>query len=362
MRPAVNVANVVRKHKHVLRIAGVVLQCYLATQHLGGVLFGNINDVPVKNFLALVEVFDEHPQPVVEPEHVLLAVALVFERYLQARIQVRHFSDSLDERIVLKLSVAEHLLVRHKSYLRTALCRIADLLNAALRDSPDTLEMIMLSVAIDVRLEPLAQGVDHADADPVQPAGHFIAVLVELATRVQRTEHDLEGAFLRLLVLLDGYSTPVILDHTASVGVNLNRHLVAVAGHRLINRVIQDLVNKMVQPAYAAVADVHIRPFANGLEPTQYLYSARIVLMLFHTIPLEWCGRRRLHRLCPALTIDHEPYAIWLQPAAVSPQGLQQLCTTQLQLVHISRRINRDGQQSARVVCKPCVLCNRRGH
>ena len=42
----------------------------------------------------------------------------------------------------------------------------------------------------------------------------------------------------------------------------------------------------MVQASGSAVADIHIRPLANRLHTPEYLYVARIVLMVLHISPL----------------------------------------------------------------------------
>ena len=50
-----------------------------------------------------------------------------------------------------------------------------------------------LAVAPDFEVEPLRQRIDDRDADAVQAARHFVAVVVELAAGVQHREHDFGG-------------------------------------------------------------------------------------------------------------------------------------------------------------------------
>src|SRR6188472_2889680 len=48
--------------------------------------------------------------------------------------------------------------------------------------------------------------------------------------------------------------------------MNRDPHVVAVAGQRLVDRVVDDLVDEVVQAAYAGRADVHPRALAHRLE------------------------------------------------------------------------------------------------
>ena len=107
----------------------------------------------------------------------------------------------------------------------------------------------------------------------------------------------------------DGDTLAVILHGTTAVKIDPNRYKVATSRERLVDRVIQHLVNKMVQAALLAIADIHVRPLANRFEALQYLDAARIVSMirLLGCIgyPYNLLGRRTIffrpargHSLC----------------------------------------------------------------
>jgi hypothetical protein len=51
--------------------------------------------------------------------------------------------------------------------------------------------------------------------------------------------------------------------------VDGHRDLGAVARQRLVDGVVDDLVDEVVQPAHAGGADVHAGPLADGLQPLQ---------------------------------------------------------------------------------------------
>ena len=101
----------------------------------------------------------------------------------------------------------------------------------------------------------------------MQAAGDLVAAaLAELAAGVQDGEHDLEGGLVLLLHLRDRDAAAVVDDRDRVVRVDRHRDRVAVAGERLVHRVVHDLVDEVVQPADAGRADVHARTLADGLE------------------------------------------------------------------------------------------------
>jgi hypothetical protein len=83
-------------------------------------------------------------------------------------------------------------------------------------------------------------------------------------------------------VHVDRYAAAVVLDRAAPINMNANRNCIASAGKGFVNRVVQNLINKMVQAALLTVAYVHLRPFAHSLKARKNLYVAGIVTMVFH--------------------------------------------------------------------------------
>ena len=116
-------------------------------------------------------------------------------------------------------------------------------------------------------VELVRERVDDRDADAVQTAGDLVAAaFAELAAGVQDGEDDLEGGLVLLLHLRDGDAAAVVDDRDGVVRVDRHRDRVAVAGQRLVHRVVHDLVDEVVQPAHTGRADVHAGTLADGLE------------------------------------------------------------------------------------------------
>src|SRR5690606_14537981 len=120
--------------------------------------------------------------------------------------------------------------------------------------------------------------VDAAHPDAVKAAGDLVGVLVELAARVQHGHDHLDGGLALLRVHLDGDAAAVVHNGDRVVLVDDDLDAVAVAGQRLVDGVVDDLVDEVVKPAHADVADVHGGALADGLEPFEDLDVGGAVL------------------------------------------------------------------------------------
>ena len=75
--------------------------------------------------------------------------------------------------------------------------------------------------------------------------------------------------------------------------------LIAVAGQRFVDRVVDDLVDEVMQARRTGRADVHRRPLAHGLEPFENLDLVGAVIFVDgHTETVAIAGRscRRIGR------------------------------------------------------------------
>ena len=71
--------------------------------------------------------------------------------------------------------------------------------------------------------------------------------------------------------MIDGNAAAVVDDGDRAVDVDGDVDLIAEAGQRLVDRVVDDLVDQMVQPARPGRPDVHRRPLANRLQALENL-------------------------------------------------------------------------------------------
>ena len=70
---------------------------------------------------------------------------------------------------------------------------------------------------------------------------------------------------------IDRNAAAVVDDRDRLVDVDRDVDLIAVAGQRLVYRVVDDLVDEMMQPGCARRPDVHGGPLADRLEALEDL-------------------------------------------------------------------------------------------
>ena len=93
------------------------------------------------------------------------------------------------------------------------------------------------------------QRVDDRHADAVEAAGDLVALAAELAAAVQLGEGDLDAGHLLLLVDVGGDAAAVVDHPAAAVGQQRDVDPGGVAGHRLVDGVVDDLPHAVVQAA-----------------------------------------------------------------------------------------------------------------
>ena len=104
----------------------------------------------------------------------------------------------------------------------------------------------------------------------MQAARNLVGAVVELAAGVQDRQHDFSGG-LAAFVLIDRDAAAVVDHGDRLVDMDGDVHLIAEAGERLVDRVVDDFVDQMVQAGGAGRADAHRRPFTDGSSPSRTL-------------------------------------------------------------------------------------------
>jgi hypothetical protein len=111
---------------------------------------------------------------------------------------------------------------------------------------------------------------DYRDADAMQAARNLVRILVEFSAGMQLGHDDLGRGNALTLVKIDGNASAVVAHSDRAIGVEHDLYRGGVAGQRFVDRVIDDLVDHVVQAAaIVGVADVHARPLAHGIEAFQ---------------------------------------------------------------------------------------------
>src|SRR5262249_10253055 len=156
-------------------------------------------------------------------------------------------AEALDQDVVLVVeSVLEDLAVGQELDRRAVVSGVADSPELSGRLAADELLDEGAAIAVDFGFQMLRQGVDDRNADPVQSAGTFVATAAKLAAGVQHRQDDLERRPLLHFVHVDWNAAAVVDHRDRAISVDGDQDIVAFAGERLVDTVVDNLVNQVV--------------------------------------------------------------------------------------------------------------------
>ena len=139
--------------------------------------------------------------------------------------------------------------------------------------------MVLASVAEDGQVQPFRQRVHHRHADPVKAARHLVGIVVEFSAGM-KLRHDHLGrrdAFLGMD--FDRDAAPVVGHRDRPVGIQDHLDNVAMSGKRLVDGVVDHLIDHMVKPrAVIRVADIHAGALSHRVQAFQNLDRIRTVI------------------------------------------------------------------------------------
>ena len=128
-----------------------------------------------------------------------------------------------------------------------------------------------MGLPLEYRHQQVRQGVHAGDAHAVQTAGNLVAVLVELAARMEDRQDDFQRAAVLLLVHAGRDAAAVVLHPDGIVLEDGDLDVRAEAGHGLVDTVVDDFIDKMVETSFTDVSDIHGGALADRLETFQDL-------------------------------------------------------------------------------------------
>ena len=109
----------------------------------------------------------------------------------------------------------------------------------------------------------------------------LIGALVKLTSCVEHSHNDLKSRLVQLLVLIYRNTTSVVLYSDRLVFINGDLDMSAIACHCLVDRVIDSLVDQVVQTFFADVTNIHGRTLAHGLQSLEHLNVTRGIVTFF---------------------------------------------------------------------------------
>src|SRR5690606_10514301 len=204
----------------------------------------------VQHGLRAVEELHEARDAAVELEVVLLAGALVLQLDAQAGIEERELTQALGERVEGELEQIHDFGVGPEADAGPGAIGGSRRAHHAVGDGLGGGLLVDLSCPAHADLEPLREEVHAGHAHAVQAAGDLVATRAELAAGVQLGEHHVQrvlAAELRVRVRTDGDAAAIVFHGEAAVRVDGDRDLRAVTGERLVHRVVDHLVDELVE-------------------------------------------------------------------------------------------------------------------
>ncbi len=206
---------------------------------------------------------------------------LVAHHDLEALVEEGHLADAVGDGLEVVGRGLEDVLRRPPGDRGAGALTVlhgTDLLQLPVGDAEAEGLAPQVAAVADLDVQVGRQRVDDRDADAVQAAGHLVAAAAELAARVQHRERHRHRGHVLPGRGVGGDAATVVLDPDAAVGAERDDDLVAVAGHRLVDRVVDDLPDEVVQAPLTGRADVHAGPLADRFESLQHLDRGSVVV------------------------------------------------------------------------------------
>ncbi len=198
--------------------------------------------------------------------------------------QIRLLAQTVDNDIHAETEAVEDFVIGPEANKRAALFGLADFLHVRHRLAAPVLLHINVAVAVDLHPHLLRERIHDGGTHTVESAAHFVAALVpaEFSAGVQRRENHFERRLFGCGMHIHRNAAAVIFHAHRTVILQRARNDVCVAGHRLVDTVIHDLVHEMVESPDIGGTDVHAGALADGFQPLQDLNLLCGIIIFCH--------------------------------------------------------------------------------
>ena len=138
---------------------------------------------------------------------------------------------------------------------------------------------INLSILANLHFQPIGQSINHGGANAVQTTGHFISPTAKLATGMKNCKYHLNGGNARLVIDTHGNPSAIVYDCDRIILVDSHINGVTKARQSLIHRIVNYLIDQVVQTSAGGSTDIHTGSLPDSLETFQYLDLVGSILM-----------------------------------------------------------------------------------
>src|SRR5204863_6500850 len=115
------------------------------------------------------------------------------------------------------------------------------------------------------------KSVDAGNSHTVEAARNLVAVAVKLSASVELRHHHFGSRLFLALVVVNRNSATIVDHGDGIVTMDGHVHTCTMASQCLVDGVINDFIDKVVQPHLTGGSDVHCRTLTDRFEPLQNL-------------------------------------------------------------------------------------------
>ena len=106
----------------------------------------------------------------------------------------------------------------------------------------------------------------------MQTARHLVGITVKLTASMQLSHNHLGRRHAFFSMHINRYTAAVIGHRHRPVSIQLYLHNIAMACQRLVNRIVDNLIDHMVQARpIISIANIHAWAFTHRVQPAQHL-------------------------------------------------------------------------------------------
>ena len=205
----------------------------------------------MQGLLVLVDVLHKGTDAALIVQHALhgLLAPLVAQRNLEPRVEKGLLAQARQQNVKAVDYLVKNLGVGLEGDGGTGLALVGLNFHGAVGHAPVKAHGVQLPVLAHLRNQPLGQLIDHRRTHPVEASRKGIALAAELSAGMQHREHHFQRGNAHFGVDAGGNAASVVgnLDDVARQNAHLNVR--AVAGQRLVDGVVHNLIDQMMQPA-----------------------------------------------------------------------------------------------------------------
>jgi len=120
---------------------------------------------------------------------------------------------------------------------------------------------INVIVAANFQIKATRKSINHGYTDTMKTTGNLVGVAIEFTTSMEDGHNDFSGRLILACVQIHGNSPTVVFNCNGAVDMYKYKNFIAITRERFINRIIDYLINQMMQTHGTCGSNIHSRAF-----------------------------------------------------------------------------------------------------